>query len=61
MPEEMICPKCGSSLVVQLGTQKHCNSCGADFDIRRNPVADAAAQRRAEGFRGWRRAEVQKK
>jgi len=53
--EKEVCPKCGSSLIVQLGTQKHCNACGHD-EVSRNPISDAVAKRRAEGFQGgWRR------
>jgi len=54
------CPHCSSALTITIGNQRHCNSCGHDFDIRKNPVADAAAQRNMEGFRGWRRPETNK-
>jgi DNA-directed RNA polymerase subunit M/transcription elongation factor TFIIS len=50
MPEEKpTCPKCGSGLVVSVANQKHCNSCGAEFDLVKNPVA-ARAQTEKRGL-----------
>lgn len=34
----MTCPKCKSDLIVEVGQQKHCNSCGNDYDFVKNPV-----------------------
>jgi ribosomal protein S27AE len=44
MSEKTECPKCGSGLVVEIANQKHCNACGADFAVDRDPVG-----RRARG------------
>jgi len=42
--EEMkpVCPRCQSELVVLLANEKHCNQCGASFDLVRDPIARAA-------------------
>ncbi len=58
MSEKEVCQKCGSSLIVQLGTQKHCNACGHDFGVSKNPVADAVQKRKLQGVVGWRRPDT---
>jgi len=39
-----VCPKCGCSgeLVIELGHGRHCNACGHDFDLVKNPVPRAS-------------------
>ena len=55
MEEKPVCPHCSSALTITIGNQRHCNNCGADFDVSKNPISDAVAKRRAEGFQGgWR-------
>jgi transposase-like protein len=36
------CPKCGSELTISVANQRHCNSCGGDFSVDRNPIATRA-------------------
>ncbi len=36
--EKPKCPECGSDLVIELANQRHCNCCGNDFDVVKNPV-----------------------
>ena len=50
MPDEtkIACPKCGSEeLIVLLGCQKHCNGCGHDFDLVKDPIGEATRRARA--------------
>lgn len=54
-PAAVQCPQCQSSLLISVGTQKHCNDCALDFDVERNAIALAAARRKSEGFHGWKR------
>jgi hypothetical protein len=42
----MTCPYCQSTLVVKLGNETHCNSCGKSFGLDRNPVSTQAADRK---------------
>ena len=49
MAEER-CPKCGSRLIVEIGSQKHCNSCSLDYDAKR--VVTPTVERSAKS--GWR-------
>jgi DNA-directed RNA polymerase subunit M/transcription elongation factor TFIIS len=53
MSEKPSCPKCGSELTVQIANQQHCNSCGAEFAIERNPIARRAQAERfpSTGYR----------
>jgi hypothetical protein len=56
MPEEKpTCPFCESSLLVRLGNETHCNSCGKSFDLDKNPVASmaAASKRQASPATGY--------
>jgi ribosomal protein L37AE/L43A len=32
------CPRCQSTLTVRLANAWHCNSCGIDFGIEKNPI-----------------------
>ena len=36
--KKVVCPRCESELVIELANQKHCNACGAEFDIIKNAV-----------------------
>jgi transposase-like protein len=45
---KVTCPRCGSSLIVELGNQKHCNACSEEFQIDKHPIASAAHKRQAE-------------
>jgi hypothetical protein len=48
MPEEKpVCPKCGSDLLVRLGNQTHCNSCGKSHGLIKDPIGEAARRARA--------------
>jgi len=55
MPEEtkVVCPRCGSTLIVRLGNADHCNQCALDFNLEKNPVA-ARAQTEKRGL--WTQA-----
>lgn len=53
--EKKVCPGCGSNLVTAIANGWHCNSCGADYGVERNPISAAAIARKSEGFRGgWK-------
>jgi hypothetical protein len=43
------CPRCGSTLIVQIGNARHCNACSLDFDLQKNPIA-ARAQTEKRGL-----------
>jgi hypothetical protein len=43
----MTCPYCQSTLVVKLGNESHCNSCGKSFGLDRNPISTQALNRKA--------------
>jgi transposase-like protein len=45
---KVTCPRCGSSLIVKLGNQLHCNACSEEFQIDKHPIASAAAERKAQ-------------
>jgi transposase-like protein len=49
---KVTCPRCESELTVLLANQRHCNSCGNDFAVDRNPIATRAQAARADA-RGW--------
>jgi uncharacterized Zn finger protein (UPF0148 family) len=42
------CPYCQSTLVVKLGNETHCNSCGKSFGLDKNPVSTQALNRKAQ-------------
>jgi len=48
MAEDMICPECSSALIVRLGNSNHCNECGLDFALDKNPISTRAADRKAQ-------------
>jgi len=50
--QKVTCPKCQSTLVIVIGSQRHCNACSHDFCVSRNPIADACAARKASGVVG---------
>jgi hypothetical protein len=52
MSDKSKCPECGSELVIQIANQKHCNSCGRDFAVDKNPTATRAHKARADA-QGW--------
>lgn len=41
-----VCVFCQSDLLVRLGNETHCNSCGRSFALDRNPVSTQAANRK---------------
>jgi tRNA(Ile2) C34 agmatinyltransferase TiaS len=45
---EPVCPQCGSTMIQAVGQQKHCNSCGKDFDWDPNPIATCAQKRKQQ-------------
>jgi DNA-directed RNA polymerase subunit M/transcription elongation factor TFIIS len=50
------CPTCGSNLVTEISNARHCQQCGADFDLDRFPITSAARRRKSQGFvGGWKR------
>jgi tRNA(Ile2) C34 agmatinyltransferase TiaS len=56
MPEETkpVCPRCGSTLVVEFANMKRCNQCGHQFDLERFPIVARARAERSERT-GWKR------
>lgn len=52
MNEKTKCPKCGSDLTISVANQRHCNACGADFNVDRNPIATRAHKARKDAV-GW--------
>jgi len=40
--EKQTCPKCGSELVIPIANQLHCNSCGNDFAVEKDPIGRRA-------------------
>lgn len=51
MPDEKpVCPRCGSELTVSVANQRHCNSCGHEFDLERDPVGKRARDPERRGL-----------
>jgi transposase-like protein len=40
--EKVVCPKCGSSCVIEISNVKKCNQCGAQFGLERDPIGTRA-------------------
>ncbi len=36
------CPQCHSDLTISLANQRHCNNCGNDFAVNRDPIGTRA-------------------
>jgi len=47
--ETPTCPRCGSSSTTGISNARHCNQCGLDYGLERDPIGKRA---RAEK-RGW--------
>src|SRR5882724_719799 len=43
MPEQKpVCPKCGSTCIVEITNAKRCNQCGHQFDLEKDPIGRRA-------------------
>jgi transposase-like protein len=49
MEEKQKCPFCASELTVAIANQRHCQSCGREFDIESNPISARALREKI----GW--------
>jgi len=50
------CPRCGSGSPISeiAGAGSRCQQCGCQWNVSKNPVADAVAARKRQGVVGWR-------
>lgn len=57
-----VCPRCGSDLISEIaGAGKRCGACGHQWAVVRDVIGEAARQRKATGFVGWRRPQQSEK
>jgi tRNA(Ile2) C34 agmatinyltransferase TiaS len=47
-----VCPRCGSTCVVEMSNAKTCNQCGNRWDQVKDPISERARKARADAV-GW--------
>jgi transposase-like protein len=47
MSEEK-CPVCGSTCIIEVSNARHCNQCGKDFAVDRNPIVTRALKAKTD-------------
>jgi len=54
--QKVTCPKCQSDLTIEIpGAGKRCQACAFQWNVSKNPIADAVATRKLQGVVGWKR------
>jgi len=54
--DKPVCARCGSSCVISVSNQLHCNQCQFDWGLDRFPIVTAARKRKEAGWvGGWAR------
>lgn len=45
-----VCPRCQSALIAQIANARHCNACGLDFGLVKDPIGERARSPEKRGL-----------